>query len=247
MAVTASSVSAFLADFPGTQRPGGPPSLADSGGVCPGRDSAGRAHFYPRTAATDRGAALEPRPVADVVSRHLLRVVGSGAVAQLSSRRVGDSASANEVGDARYHSRRRALHSVLCGSLPGGESPQSGDEGLGIVAGLSAAHLRLRHLPLPLDGRGPHLQARHGLHHRRGRDYGGVFRGCGHCFGALSSEIPQRRSNRIDRSHRRDRVAVRSVQKPVSYTHLRAHETVLDLVCRLLLEKKKKNKTKYKS
>ena len=30
----------------------------------------------------------------------------------------------------------------------------------------------------------------------------------------------------------------------VSYTHLRAHETVLDIVCRLLLVKKKKNKTK---
>ena len=29
---------------------------------------------------------------------------------------------------------------------------------------------------------------------------------------------------------------------PVSYTHLRAHETVLDLVCRLLLEKKKTNR-----
>mgnify|MGYP003376650186 CR=1 FL=1 len=29
------------------------------------------------------------------------------------------------------------------------------------------------------------------------------------------------------------------VPHPVSYTHLRAHETVLDLVCRLLLEKKK--------
>ena len=28
---------------------------------------------------------------------------------------------------------------------------------------------------------------------------------------------------------------------PVSYTHLRAHETVLDLVCRLLLEKKNKD------
>ena len=28
--------------------------------------------------------------------------------------------------------------------------------------------------------------------------------------------------------------------KSVSYTHLRAHETVLDLVCRLLLEKKKR-------
>ena len=30
----------------------------------------------------------------------------------------------------------------------------------------------------------------------------------------------------------------------VSYTHLRAHETVLDLVCRLLLEKKKQKKSK---
>ena len=29
---------------------------------------------------------------------------------------------------------------------------------------------------------------------------------------------------------------------PVSYTHLRAHETVLDLVCRLQLEKKTQNK-----
>ena len=31
---------------------------------------------------------------------------------------------------------------------------------------------------------------------------------------------------------------------PVSYTHLRAHETVLDLVCRLLLEKKQPEHTK---
>ena len=34
-----------------------------------------------------------------------------------------------------------------------------------------------------------------------------------------------------------------SFQAPVSYTHLRAHETVLDLVCRLLLEKKKQQQT----
>ena len=32
------------------------------------------------------------------------------------------------------------------------------------------------------------------------------------------------------------------MRDPVSYTHLRAHETVLDLVCRLLLEKKKKQR-----
>ena len=30
----------------------------------------------------------------------------------------------------------------------------------------------------------------------------------------------------------------------VSYTHLRAHETVLDIVCRLLLEKKNKENNK---
>ena len=36
------------------------------------------------------------------------------------------------------------------------------------------------------------------------------------------------------------------VWEPVSYTHLRAHETVLDLVCRLLLENKHKNKKKKK-
>ena len=33
-------------------------------------------------------------------------------------------------------------------------------------------------------------------------------------------------------------VRERAYLGPVSYTHLRAHETVLDLVCRLLLEKK---------
>ena len=37
------------------------------------------------------------------------------------------------------------------------------------------------------------------------------------------------------------------MKEPVSYTHLRAHETVLDLVCRLLLEKKKNNKHKKKN
>ena len=36
----------------------------------------------------------------------------------------------------------------------------------------------------------------------------------------------------------------RQLPGPVSYTHLRAHETVLDLVCRLLLEKKKNKKKK---
>ena len=38
-------------------------------------------------------------------------------------------------------------------------------------------------------------------------------------------------------------VLLKSDVTAVSYTHLRAHETVLDIVCRLLLEKKK-NKEK---
>ena len=36
-----------------------------------------------------------------------------------------------------------------------------------------------------------------------------------------------------------DVVMIMEPLEAVSYTHLRAHETVLDLVCRLLLEKKK--------
>ena len=49
---------------------------------------------------------------------------------------------------------------------------------------------------------------------------------------------PGRRHIREERAHKNGR------PDPVSYTHLRAHETVLDLVCRLLLEKKKKTITK---
>ena len=37
------------------------------------------------------------------------------------------------------------------------------------------------------------------------------------------------------------------ITEPVSYTHLRAHETVLDLVFRLLLEKKNKHTTSSSS
>ena len=39
----------------------------------------------------------------------------------------------------------------------------------------------------------------------------------------------------------KNRLLTPTAPEPVSYTHLRAHETVLDLVCRLLLEKKKKH------
>ena len=41
----------------------------------------------------------------------------------------------------------------------------------------------------------------------------------------------------IEKAHGKGAV-MRLGDDAVSYTHLRAHETVLDLVCRLLLEKK---------
>ena len=43
-----------------------------------------------------------------------------------------------------------------------------------------------------------------------------------------------------DQHRERDTVHV-AIADPVSYTHLRAHETVLDLVCRLLLAQTKNN------
>ena len=43
----------------------------------------------------------------------------------------------------------------------------------------------------------------------------------------------------VRRRWQQNRRLIRRWPGTVSYTHLRAHETVLDLVCRLLLEKKK--------
>ena len=54
--------------------------------------------------------------------------------------------------------------------------------------------------------------------------------GKGNIFKGMAAEA-------IDAAEHHDTRLTQQVP-PVSYTHLRAHETVLDLVCRLLLEKK---------
>ena len=60
-----------------------------------------------------------------------------------------------------------------------------------------------------------------------------------HCAGPVG----RRRSPPVETEAGPDRTddAGERGHASVSYTHLRAHETVLDLVCRLLLEKKKTN------
>ena len=68
--------------------------------------------------------------------------------------------------------------------------------------------------------------------------------------GAMKPAIPLIKVKAV--THRRDPIMqscigpseehVNMAGIPVSYTHLRAHETRHDLVCRLLLEKKKKKK-----
>ena len=60
------------------------------------------------------------------------------------------------------------------------------------------------------------------------------------CDATFRSEADRWFTSAVEAEDTRDRTAA------VSYTHLRAHETVLDLVCRLLLEKKKKS-TKQKT
>src|SRR5660397_280686 len=57
---------------------------------------------------------------------------------------------------------------------------------------------------------------------------------------SISAPPPGNESNPAACS--RMRVSLTVSPLPVSYTHLRAHETKANLVCRLLLEKKKKKK-----
>ena len=71
---------------------------------------------------------------------------------------------------------------LLRAALPVRRDAFAGDEGDGAVAGTAAAHLRLRHRPLPADGRGSDLQARHGVYAGGGGDCGRILRRRGrHC------------------------------------------------------------------
>ena len=66
------------------------------------------------------------------------------------------------------------------------------------------------------------------------------YNACFFCLGVSSVGIKEEAFSKLTYDLTLNFAKVLCRLNPVSYTHLRAHETVLDLVCRLLLEKKKK-------
>ena len=69
-----------------------------------------------------------------------------------------------------------------------------------------------------------------------------------HSYSGMENKVKKNIEHRTESMGMTDRIleVVVPTETAVSYTHLRAHETVLDLVCRLLLEKKKEQKKKKK-
>ena len=104
-------------------------------------------------------------------------------------------APADEVGHARHVSggRSRSPFSTSSRSFRG-RGPASAMK----ISVLSLVFLPLTFgyaiCPLPVDGRGPDLQARHGLHHRRGHHRRGVLCGRRRHRRALPQELPQHRA-----------------------------------------------------
>src|SRR5665811_2256091 len=72
-----------------------------------------------------------------------------------------------------------------------------------------------------------------------GRARGSLRREHTHEHAAPAGPVELGEVHALPRAQLQAAVRQRHGDAAVSYTHLRAHETVLDLVCRLLLEKKK--------
>ena len=83
-----------------------------------------------------------------------------------------DPAPATEMDHARHHPGHHAVHGFLRSAVFVWSDAFDHHEGVGAVAGIAATDLWIRHLPLPPDGRGPDLQAGHGVHAGGGVDGG---------------------------------------------------------------------------
>ncbi len=170
-------VPALRSDFPGETQLRPQTSLGDSADLSAGPAAAEHLPVRAREPASQRDAALEPRPAADGISRGVFRGRRRHSLGQLPAGGHANSAATVEVGDARHHSGDHTVHAVLCHPVPHRIAVNDGDEGFGVVAGSAAFDLRIRHLPLPPDGRRSDFQARHGVHAGGGGDCGSLLRG----------------------------------------------------------------------
>ena len=166
--------------------------------------------FAKQKLAAQRTAGLLARQRADGVHLRALPDGGWRALAQLPARLVADPASADEVGNARHYDRDRPYILFYVIPYSDGQARRRADQAFGPRAGLPAADVRLCHLPLPVDGRRPDLQARHGVHlgrrHHRRRLLRRRRTGRRDCPRASA----QCRSVRVDRGHHGYRASVRS-------------------------------------
>src|ERR1700751_1723487 len=112
---------------------------------------------------------MESGPAVVAVPGAVLRGLGCGALVQLPARQYSDSAPAVEVGHAWHDCGDSALHPALHRADVIRLCAETMDAGVRAVAGPASTHIWIRHLPLPVDGRRPDLQTRHGVHARRGR------------------------------------------------------------------------------
>ena len=108
--------------------------------------------------------------------RHLLPCGGDRLLQEFSGSALRSSTPAIEVADRRYAGRQPAVRSSLHRAVRYRCGAAVVDKVLGTQPGADPLVLRLRHHPLPADGRGHHLQARLGVYRRHRGHRLGLFR-----------------------------------------------------------------------
>ena len=129
---------------------------------------------------------------------------------QLPSGHDSDPAAAAQVDYARHHPGHHALHALLCSAVSRRSDAFDHHEGVGAVAGIAAPDLWIRHFPLPADGRGSDLQARHGVHAGRSGHRGSVLRSSGRDCGTSACARAEFRTLWLGGGRRGHRAVVRS-------------------------------------
>ncbi len=170
-----SSISTFRSDLPRAAFFRSQTSLGNLCDLCSGATAIELACSCGLAAQSQRGAALGPGPVGDGLPGAFLRGRRGSAALRLPPGEHAYSSATIEVDHPRHNSRDHAVHAILCNPIPDRFAAHRSDESIGVVAGDPATDFRVRHLPLPVDGRGSDFQAWHGLHVGGGGDCRSLF------------------------------------------------------------------------